>query len=166
MQRLASVLLALTLFGCNLMTPFVGGEAVLGMPVLDTVLIVEEQFELDGDVLPAGVYYPHRGSTSGWILYLGSRPLTVKRFFQTLTCAGGVQVNSKKPYEDYDLFYYGCGDPVTAIHIPKTLRFRIEPRSGVRLPRASASVGAPNPSIDRTPSGRLRLPAVTAHVER
>jgi len=32
------------------------------------------------------------------------------------------------------------------------------------VPRISAR--SPNPSIERTPSGRLRLPTVTAHVER
>ena len=37
-----------------------------------------------------------------------------------------------------------------------------------RVPHWSSALEsvAPNPSIERTPSGRLRLPTVTAHVER
>ena len=44
----------------------------------------------------------------------------------------------------------------------------IERNWGTYLAAVLSRNGArsPNPSIERTPSGRLRLPAVTAHVER
>jgi len=125
MKLLAICFFTLILTGCGTLTELKPNEAILGFNVQNTLLVVEEEFEDDGSVLPKGTYYPSSAFTDGTINYVFPSPIKVKVLWLVRTCKGGLSVDSKTPYEKYRIFYYGCGNPVTIIKIPKTVKFKV-----------------------------------------
>ncbi len=131
MKRLHYIplLLSLTLLaGClSFLGPINKDHKILGQPLIDTVLIVEEDYSDESTFVPAGVYLPDSAFSRGVANYLGSKPISVKLMgLMSRQCMGGVSADFDAPLKEYKLFLYYCGgEQVITYSIPKKLKFRI-----------------------------------------
>lgn len=129
LKSIISLVAALCLLsGClSFLGPVNKDHKILGYPVAETLLIVDEEFVDGPTVVPAGVYRPDSVFSRGVANYVGSKPLSV-RFVGVMNrkCLGGVSAEFESPFTQYKLFLYNCGgESVVTYPIPKTLKFRI-----------------------------------------
>ena len=128
--KLTAVLVAtlVSLSGClSFLGPISNDHKILGHPLADTLLVVEENFVDGSTIVPAGIYRPDSVFSRGVANYVGSQPLSVKLMgFIERKCFGGVSTEFEAPMSKYKLFLYDCGgEKVITYAIPKTLKFRI-----------------------------------------
>jgi hypothetical protein len=120
----ASALLA----GClSFLGPITKEHKIIGMPLNETILIIDEDF-IDGATrVPAGSYYPDSTFSRGVANYVGTKPLAIKLMgFMNKSCIGGASAELQAPLDNYKLFLYNCGNErVITYDIPKRLKFRI-----------------------------------------
>jgi len=116
--------------GIGFRSPLSSSDTILGFRVIDTVLVVKEDYREKNTFLPKGIYRPLEGNSDDYILYLGSEPLTVNNLFGSVQCRGGVSVKATAPHESHVLFSYYCGHPILIYPIKGKVNFEI-----IGLPR-------------------------------
>jgi hypothetical protein len=133
---LLAIFVSAMLSACAMTVPIKQTSRILEMKASETVLVVLEDYNGKGNIIPKGIYYPTNEISNGYLEYSSGKPLRVKEGVFALyaedVCVGGIGVNFKKPYSDYALFVDNCnGEPALRINIPKTLKFKIMPKNEV-----------------------------------
>lgn len=122
------VLLCLALTGClSFLGPLNQDDKILGYPVIETILILEENYSDDSTFIPAGIYLPDSKFSRGVANYVGNKPLSVKLMgFINRECRGGISTDFDAPFNKYRVFLYDCGGETVITHnLSKSLRFKI-----------------------------------------
>mgnify|MGYP001009862491 CR=1 FL=1 len=124
-----------SLSGClSFLGPITKEHKILGYPLSETVLIIDEEF-VDGSTrVPAGTYRPDSIFSRGVANYVGSEPLSIQLLgLMNRKCFGGVAADFDAPFTNYKLFLYDCGgERIITYSIPKKLKFRIVRKSDLQ----------------------------------
>lgn len=129
-KSVAASCLAILVAGCvGFHGQLKGNEQIQGHPVGSTVLIVEEEYSDDGNIVPAGTYYPNARFSNGKVVYVGRQPLTYRKYgwaWMTRRCQGGVSVDATNPYLNPRLVFYDCFAPMETLSTSKPMSLRLE----------------------------------------
>lgn len=129
MRLLAVLFFVWIIGGCATVQMLSPTTQVDGLPAIETVLIVTDQFTHGGNTLPQGKYYPAFQSANGYVIYHFPAPIKVKSLWMNDVCRGGLAVKQDDPYGKYFIAVQDCfGDPNIRVDIPHEVKFRIEPR--------------------------------------